>query len=184
MEYTVHSDTVFSLTDFLSKEECQAQILRSEKMKFSAATVETGLSSTVISEVRNNDRVIFDDHDLAHLYWERIRHYLPRYPGGWRAVGLNERFRSYRYVPGQVFRWHRDGSYERSANERSLMTLLLYLNDGYTGGATAFSDFSVNPSMGLALFFEHSCMHEGSEVINGVKYVLRTDIMFRRSSDQ
>jgi hypothetical protein len=31
----------------------------------------------------------------------------------------------------------------------------------------------------MALIFLHSLYHEGSEVTQGVKYVLRTDIMYR-----
>ncbi len=180
MDYVIHSDHAFTLTKFFSKSECDAQIRRSEALGFSEATVDTGLSTGVATDVRSNDRVVFDDPTLARLCWDRCKHYVPRYPGGWKAVELNERFRIYRYLPGQVFRWHRDGSFQRSSRERSLMTVLIYLNDQFTGGETSFSEFTVSPSLGLALFFDHTCVHEGSEVVTGKKYVLRTDVMFRK----
>lgn len=50
------------------------------------------------------------------------------------AVGLNERFRFYRYDVGQKFAPHTDGAYHSPTGARSLLTLLLYLNDDYTGG--------------------------------------------------
>ena len=62
-------------------------------------------------------------------------------PAGWayhRAVGLNERFRFYRYTEGEYFNWHGDGSFLRSDGERSLFTAMLYLNDGFEGGTTDF----------------------------------------------
>jgi hypothetical protein len=59
------------------------------------------------------------------------------------------------------------------------------------GGATNFlsdgSDLptaSVAPVPGRVLLFEHRLLHEGEEVSAGVKYVVRSDIMFRRRRDQ
>jgi hypothetical protein len=31
----------------------------------------------------------------------------------------------------------------------------------------------------MALIFYHKLYHEGSEVLTGIKYVLRTDVMYR-----
>jgi predicted 2-oxoglutarate/Fe(II)-dependent dioxygenase YbiX len=95
-------------------------------------------------------------------------------------VGLNERLRFYRYEPGQRFRWHRDGSYARDRDERSLLTVLLYLNDDFSGGATEFeAGPRVTPEAGCALVFAHGLRHQGAPVIRGRKYVLRTDVMYR-----
>jgi hypothetical protein len=51
------------------------------------------------------------------------------------VVGLNERFRFYRYDPGQHFAPHMDGCYQRANGEESQFTFLVYLNDGFVGGA-------------------------------------------------
>jgi hypothetical protein len=56
---------------------------------------------------------------------------------------------------------------------------MIYLNDNFKGGETRFNDFVVAPKKGSALVFYHYLEHEGAEVIEGIKYVLRTDIMFR-----
>src|SRR5687768_5821786 len=39
---------------------------------------------------------------------------------------------------------------------------------------------SVKPKAGSALLFLHNMLHEGARLEGGVKYVLRTEVMFRR----
>ena len=38
---------------------------------------------------------------------------------------------------------------------------------------------SVEPQMGMGLFFAHEWWHEGAKVLSGRKYVLRSDVMYR-----
>jgi hypothetical protein len=80
---------------------------------------------------------------------------------------------------------HTDGCYRRSNGEESLFTFMIYLNAGILGGATKFENALVIPQAGLALVFDHYLLHEGTRVIEGHKYVLRSDIMYGppRSSD-
>ena len=100
-------------------------------------------------------------------------------------VGLNERFRFYRYERGERFSWHLDGAYVRSRTERSQLTLMVYLSEGFEGGDTRFAEtwfstdryLAVRPRAGMALFFPHRLLHTGAEVTQGMKYVMRTDIM-------
>ena len=54
------------------------------------------------------------------------------------------------------------------------------LNDDVVGGATEFADADrVLPEAGKALFFDHHVLHQGAPVREGLKYVLRTDVMYR-----
>ena len=49
------------------------------------------------------------------------------------------------------------------------------------GGATTFlgtPNVEVVPKTGTALVFEHNIFHEGSELFDGLKYTVRTDIMY------
>jgi len=102
---------------------------------------------------------------------------------GLQVVGANERLRCYRYRPGQRFGPHFDGAFQRSDNERSILTFIIYLNEGFEGGETTFLDLgeAVGPRTGLGLFFQHPVLHEGSEVTSGVKYAIRSDIMYSKS---
>ena len=57
---------------------------------------------------------------------------------------------------------------------------MIYLNEDMIGGETKFNHHSIKPATGKALIFKHELVHEGSKVIKGIKYVLRTDVMYRR----
>jgi hypothetical protein len=116
---------------------------------------------------------------LASELWEQVKPMAPQQKGNSFAIGLNELFRFYRYDVGQQFRKHRDQSYIRNDKEASYYTFMIYLNDQFQGGSTTFNHLEVKPCQGAALIFEHQLEHSGSEVQEGVKYVLRTDIMFR-----
>lgn len=181
-----HRDDVFLIDEFLSTEECAAFIGISEGQGYEGASITTGRGVIVAKDVRNNDRLFWEDALLARRWWERASEFFPSRLGTWQAIGLNERFRFYRYRVGQKFAQHRDGSFQRSDEEMSWMTLLVYLNSDFTGGRTRFDLpgepelVSVSPLAGRALVFAHQHMHEGEEVLAGVKYVLRTDVMYRK----
>mmetsp|Transcript_47371 Transcript_47371/g.107384 ORF Transcript_47371/g.107384 Transcript_47371/m.107384 type:complete len:166 (+) Transcript_47371:1274-1771(+) len=126
---------------------------------------------------------------------------------GSSLVGLNRRWRLYRYLPGSVYRPHVDGSWPASGKdgngqyvydakgglERSRFTFLIYLNEGFGGGCTTFFSAGategwveargVSPRQGCALVFPHgegagSLVHEGSALTSGTKYVIRTDVLY------
>ncbi len=72
--------------------------------------------------------------------------------------------------------------------EQSFMTLNIYLTTipSFAGGATRFlsSDQQVitkiQPELGQALIFRDDVWHDGEELSEGVKYLLRTDVMYVR----
>jgi predicted 2-oxoglutarate/Fe(II)-dependent dioxygenase YbiX len=173
---------VFTVPDVLSADECQATIARIEELGPEAAPITTSRGYVMAPEIRNNHRVVFDDLELAALLFARLRAAIPPTLCEMRAVGANERFRCYRYEPGQRFAPHYDGAFRRSADEESQLTLMVYLNEGFAGGDTAFHDFgvSVRPRTGMALLFQHRLLHEGCVLERGVKYALRSDVMYAR----
>jgi len=168
----------FAIDDVLSEQECAALVDRAERQGFEVAPITTATGFRLDLETRNNDRVIFDDTALADWLWPKVRDEIPAILNGRPAVGLNERFRLYRYAPGQRFSWHSDGAFRRDNGEMSLLTFMIYLNDGYLGGETRFQDASVTGRTGMALVFLHQMFHEGSEVTEGRKYALRSDVMY------
>jgi prolyl 4-hydroxylase len=169
---------VFTVADVLSSDECTELVALAERHGFEIATINTRHGAEVDRDVRNNERVILDDQALANRLWVRISSVVPSFLAGRQARGVNERFRFYRYVPRQRFSWHTDGAFERENGERSLLTFMVYLNDGYEGGATEFVSARVVGQTGMGLFFEHQLSHQGAEVIEGIKYVLRSDVMY------
>jgi prolyl 4-hydroxylase len=177
----LHDDDIFTVDEVLDRSECREAIARAEAIGFADAPITTSVGFVLAPEIRNNTRVMVDDHALAENLWTRVAALLPAArPHGWSVAGLNERFRYYRYEAGQSFRWHSDGPFRRHVRERSFHTLMVYLNDDFTGGVTDFEGVSIQPRTGRALVFEHSLRHQGAAVRSGVKYVLRTDVMYRR----
>jgi len=167
----------------LTPEECAALIVRIDELEPELATVNTIDGPRINTKHRNNERVIFDDNELAKLVVERSGEDIPGTFLDWEFAGANERFRCYRYQAGMRFKAHGDGSFERNFFERSFYSFLVYLNDDFEGGETNFfvnPDVSVKPETGVALMFQHPLLHEGAEVTSGVKYVARTDLMYRR----
>lgn len=185
-------DDIFLIRDFFTPEECAEQIRLSEEAGYDDAPISTGRGAVVRKDVRNNDRVMIDDPTLAAVLYARAEPFLPPNFLVWKPVGLNERFRYYRYTKGQKFDWHFDGAFTRpDGMESSKLTFMVYLNEGFLGGETVFnlkgwgsvrdSDpvLRVFPTAGTALLFRHDVLHTGAMVLNGVKYVVRTDVMYR-----
>lgn len=179
--YTYITDQIFTVDEFFSPEECEHHIALAEQAGFADAPINSALGVQIRKDVRNNTRVMVTDVELANHLFGRIRDYIPLSLDGWTACGLNERFRYYRYEVGQQFDWHYDGRFERENGERSKLTFMIYLNEGFEGGETAFKQFSIQPQTGRALVFAHQLFHKGEEVTAGIKYVLRTDVMYRKA---
>lgn len=170
---------IYLIEDFWSAERCDDFIIKTEGIGYEPATIQTDNGPRLVDFVRNNNRVIYKDLKLANDLWLELKDSAPQEIGDSIAIGLNELFRFYRYQPGQQFKRHRDQSYIRNSMEASYFTFMIYMNDDFKGGTTTFDDLVVTPKKGSALVFHHYLEHEGSEVLEGTKYVLRTDIMFR-----
>ncbi len=188
-------DDVLVIPNFFTPDTCHEHISRAEKLTFEEAGINSGSKQVVVKDVRSNDRLFVDDVPLAESVYSRLAPFVPQPFGLWETIGLNERWRYYRYEPGQEFRAHYDGSFVRSGTEMSHLTFMIYLNDGFKGGETKFvpRDYTgslhkaewvtVTPETGMAIIFVHRILHEGAKVLKGTKYVLRTDVMFRRKSE-
>ena len=174
------ADGIYTIPNLLTPEECQDYIALTERIGYEAAPITTGHGFVMRPDIRNNARVILDDMARAEALWQRVRPEVPHVLEGRQAIGLNERFRFYRYDPGERFAPHTDGPYRRANGEESLLTFMVYLNEGFSGGETNFGEVWVTPETGLGLIFDHYLLHEGAAVIRGRKYVLRSDVMYGR----
>jgi predicted 2-oxoglutarate/Fe(II)-dependent dioxygenase YbiX len=182
-------DRIFVIHGFLMADECDSFVERSERAGYDEATITTADGFVMVKDIRDNARLIVDDASLAYEWWQRSRSLLPQSIEEWRAVGFNERFRFYRYDSGQKFAPHLDGYFQRDLRERSQLTFMVYLNADYSGGETKFYGedgslrLTVCPERGMALGFVHLQLHEGAPVVRGRKYVLRTDVMYARGTE-
>lgn len=165
----------------LSVEECGVLIGWAESMGFEEALL-GGAGGLRVPGLRDNDRVVVDDEERANYLWGRLcgLKFIEEFKiEGYRAIGLNERLRVYRYAAGQSFGWHRDGRFRKGDGSVTRVTVLVYLNDDYRGGETELESGTVEVKAGAVLGFIHELRHRGRPVEEGVKYVLRTDILYQ-----
>ncbi|MCJ1310015.1 hypothetical protein MMC25_003676 [Agyrium rufum] len=162
------------LDNAFAKEECQTLVAAAEKQcdgKWEQALVNVGGGQQALyTDVRNNDRIIWDDRQVVGEIWNRIKDYVPeilvqkdipwvtgtgpaKREETWVMSRLNERMRFLRYGPKQYFQPHCDGMYETpDGKERSYYTLHLYLNESdpdgpngaLVGGSTSFHSMNMN----------------------------------------
>lgn len=178
LKYTKYSNSLYTVSNLLSKRRCEELIKLSEKIGYDTASITTERGFEIKQDVRNNSWVIYDSFDLAEELYTLVEPWVIKKWKGCSAIGLNERFRFYRYDPSQKLDWHYDGVFQRSNGQISQFTLIFYLNSGYDGGCTEFVDVEIPVEAGSALFFWHPQLHRGATVKSGRKYVLRTDIMY------
>src|ERR1044071_6695282 len=128
----IHGNSIFVIHDFFTPEECAACIADSEQEGYEDAPITTTRGFEIRKDVRNNMRWMVDDTALAAKLFERARPFLPEKIGQYTLLGINERFRYYRYDVGQTFAPHYDGSYHRNSREESMLTFMVYLNADFT----------------------------------------------------
>ena len=226
----------FSLDNILSEKECEQLVSLAERVSASRKceleftfwnrNCKTEEDVRIARAYRNVDTMEFRHESLARVLWERIRPHLGSYEtidlrehkkksdprwqvdlqGIWDAYGTNPHILLGRYASGGHFAPHTDGYDIMSFNNRSMMSIVLYLNDcSHGGGDTRFySDklrsnlrrdkhgrwtgttsgleiATVHPKSGRASIFFHNHMHEGVPPNPGsYKYFIRSDIMYKR----
>ncbi|KAL9412173.1 hypothetical protein AB3S75_045737 [Citrus x aurantiifolia] len=196
---------LFTVQNFFTSAESKGFVKAAEAMGF---VHQGSLGPLKGEAYRDNDRISVNDPVLAETVWEsglsklftdiKIR--------GKVAVGLNPNIRFYRYKVGQRFGQHIDESVNLGDGKRTHYTLLIYLSGGLkakakndlsihndsspeplVGGETVFYGSrnklvaEVAPIEGMALLHIHGdeCMlHEARNVIKGVKYIFRSDVVF------
>jgi len=189
------------LDNVFTEAECNEMIRMTEEIGYEEALV--GGAQVRVETQRNNWRCILDDKTLAEKIYQKLKDYIPPEWLGSKAVGLNERLRFLKYKPGEYFKPHNDGVYVRPDKSAcTYVTIHIYLCDVEPGGGgeTTFTTermtygrhtnraalddqsqvkrLSVRPMTGRVLIFEHHLPHEGSTLLTGVKYTVRTDVIY------
>ena len=171
---------VLTIDDFLSPAECLALVAEAERLGFGPSPEEPlgrrGRPGRFRAWSVEQHRP-----GLASELWRSLRPFVDRgAQGGWYPVGLDDRLRFQRFEPGQRFDPHTDAPIARGL-ALSRMSVAVYLNDDFGGGATRFRKLRVHARMGTALVFRHELEHEEARVLRGQKYLLRTDVLYRRA---
>ena len=131
---------------------------------------------------RNNDRVtMMGEGARAARFFASIEDKVDLFrEEGFEPVGCNPRLHMYSYnTPGDQFTLHADQPYILD-DTISFYTVLVYLNDEYEGGEALIGGTEkFKPKAGTAVIFPHYILHGAAPLISGVRYTLRTDVMYR-----
>ncbi|KAK7054984.1 hypothetical protein VNI00_003447 [Paramarasmius palmivorus] len=190
----VLTDQIILLNGFFTASECQAFTRLIDGLPLELTPPKKRGEAE-----RVNYRFSVQSSEFAQILFSLLVPHLPELStdgGKMKPVACNSNIRMYKYTPAQYFGPHYDDSVNDPLNgTHSEWTILIYLTgveDGVEGGETLFyktekrkpADTIVAPLIrGTALLHRHGqhCLfHEGSKVLKGTKYVLRSDLMFRR----
>jgi hypothetical protein len=191
----------FQLLNLVSADECERLVALTEELGY----LEDAAVSLPRSIRHNHSATWVADDDTILALWQRCAGHIDSTDdfAGKRAVGLNARLRFYRYGRGDYFSAHTDGSWPGSRvidgklvdnayqDRWSQLTFLLFLSDDFEGGATRFyvdpedqsSYVELRTPRGGALCFPHGmhplhCVHASGPISAGVKYIIRSDVLF------
>ncbi|KAK3252724.1 hypothetical protein CYMTET_37995 [Cymbomonas tetramitiformis] len=185
---------IVAISNLLSASECA-------KLRETMEGVGLNVASQADLNPRKNEAYVdresltFRDAALENVLCSRLAPLMPQVEGR-EFVGFLPRWRYYIYRKGQSFGKHVDVATKGSLpGEETEYTLLVYLNGqgecDLEGGETIFWATArkvlceVSPQTGMCLLHAHGrrcLLHEGALVRKGTKYVLRTDVMYRRIS--
>lgn len=191
----------FQLLNVLTERECDQIVQISETLGY-----HEDAPVSLPRRIRHNNNFNWVvDESIDGPIWDRCTDFFETSSFcGAKPVGINARFRFYRYGEGDFFAFHTDGAWPGSrvvdghlvadayGDRISEMTLLIFLSDGYEGGRTLFQTGSdtveaIATPKGAALCFPHGmhpdhCVHSGEEVTAGNKDIIRSDVLYPRSS--
>ena len=160
------------LKDVLNKQQCLGFIDWAESLNFEDN------SSKPIWERGNETLIIFEDQKLSDKIWEKVSNLLSAENNFGKANGLNDYFRLYRFLPGMTEQLPERAKYVRSPNETAVYTLIIFLNSKFE--AAQITGQTIFPETGMALIFDNKEAPSFLLLTKGIKYELRSDVVYRR----
>lgn len=169
-------DGIWTAGPLLGPEECSALIATAEARGYRSARM--------TAQGRNNSEVFLRLPDLSELILARLGEQTWETGSDFEVTAVAPVLEFYRYREGDSVAAHRDSPDDVAPGVRSDLTLVIYLNEGFSGGDTCFPDQALcpHPGLGEAVLFRHSLLHEGTPVREGLKYIVRTSLATSPSS--
>jgi prolyl 4-hydroxylase len=174
---------MLEIADFLSQDDCLTLIKMIDANYRPSTVSEDQTGTDLISRYRTSSTCNFDPHHpLINTLHQRIAQFLDI------DIKKGESLEGQFYESGGFYRGHYDyftgTSYQmhcQSSGNRT-HTLMIYLNDDFSGGGTEFIRLhkTISPSAGKALMWENckhgvlqeQTLHEGMDVLEGKKYII------------
>jgi predicted 2-oxoglutarate/Fe(II)-dependent dioxygenase YbiX len=163
------ADGVWLTGELLNPDECACLLASSQEAGYREARMK--------SDGRHNRESFLCRADVAAKLSGRLNSEMAKL--GWVAFcapELSATLRCYHYRPGDRVEPHYDATEQVNDGSWSALTLVVYLNDGFGGGATGFPELGVKVTAapGCGVLFKQSLLHEGQPVTAGNKYIAIT----------
>lgn len=173
------NDYIFTIENFLSDETCDSLI---RKMK-------EWISHREMHTFGTGKYKFYNDLQykplIANILYYHIKDFIPNpyidiYGGKWSFVRVNYTLPWAMYRKGEKFGFHKDtATFHEDGQDK--MTGLICLNDDYEGGETSFTTLYIKPKKGKLLLFDIDLEHMGNEVLEGEKYWLGFELIFKKN---
>ena len=186
---------LIKIIEIVNKNELEIINSYIDSLSFQENTVfDSNGSSRVDTSVRSSlGAAMNEEHEATQLLHQRINESLLVYkkevikineifqyypvPGGYETTSYREAIQVLEYHPEQEYKFHHDASNNQNVKEyHRQISVIVYLNDDFTGGGTEFPHQTFKPPVGYGLIFPSNwCFpHSGQKVLSGKKRVAVT----------
>ena len=168
---------VWHVEGLFAPDECRHVAMTAAGLLEPATVIDPATGRNIVNPVRTSDTALIGptQENLVVRALNRRVAALTR-----TDIAQGEALTVLRYSPGQRFRPHVD-ALPHTTNQR-VKTVLIYLNQGFAGGATTFphAGLRIAPRAGDAVIFDNvdphgaiddAALHEGEAVVQGVKWL-------------
>ncbi len=166
------SDDIIIIDDVLSEDECDeikklVDVVPPSGFKSKICIKFTELSNLILTRCKNIilQEVFVKDSTTSSNLWS-----LKEINPNWRIVKCN---------PGAKLSQHYDGVYVKSVDEKSIYTIMIYLEN--SDGNLKFLKSQIKPQKGRLVVFNQKLLHEGM-INTETKYFIRSEIMYERET--
>jgi hypothetical protein len=123
---------------------------------------------------------VIEDPVLALRLFYRLAKALPPTREQAELAGIKPLLRCLRYQRGEGTTIHCDPARETSDGQRSQLSVMVFLNDDFAGGAIEFPNVGrvIEPRVGRAIVFPHAALHRDHMVGRGRKFVLEAEVFY------
>jgi predicted 2-oxoglutarate/Fe(II)-dependent dioxygenase YbiX len=162
---------IYELENFLDENECNKYVQEINNNQHQTPFTNAGKFS--------NNKI--NNFQSALLFYEKLLNY------GIcdNILRPNNVIMTGKYSENDIFDLHTDTGlfYDKKMQEETRWTLLIYLNNDFSGGETIFYDDkwnvskTIKPVAGKAILFDIDLWHKGSQVFDGHKYWIGCEII-------
>merc|ERR1712137_150198 len=171
------SGTIGKLVGVFSRKESELMVKQAEQIGF-----HTLVSPSSKEPVQLPDQVRVHDELFAKMLFDRVESILEPihkevHPlQTWKVDHLHPLMTFLRYNPNIAYKPQRS-IWEGEGN--NVYTMLVFLNDSFSGGDTEFPNCSIDPTIGDGVVFYSKFSRSVAPVTKESQYVLQADIIYK-----